>query len=92
MYNKSVVSRILVSYRKESGYGHVKPVGMLRPQVLKRETILGERLPGGALTDSHRQVSASVSDRLRMMEQHGCTLPPPMIISIIFIIVLHICS
>lgn len=75
---------------KGSGHGQVKPGGILPPQFLKRVLILGGRLPRGALTDSHKQASASALDRLRRIRQHGCTLPIPIIRSIMLRILPHI--
>lgn len=45
---------------------------MLRPQVLQRIVILGERVLGRAFTKLHMQAAASASERSRMSEQHGC--------------------
>ncbi|KAG7541888.1 hypothetical protein ISN45_Aa07g019330 [Arabidopsis thaliana x Arabidopsis arenosa] len=61
---------------QESGHhGQLKPCGILRPQTLKKMPKLGEREKRRAPTDLQKQVTASISDTLRMMEQHGSALP-----------------
>ncbi|KAG7616933.1 hypothetical protein ISN45_At04g023590 [Arabidopsis thaliana x Arabidopsis arenosa] len=61
---------------QENGHhGQLKPCGILRPQTLKKMPKLGEREKRLAPTDLQKQVTASRSDTLRTMEQHGSALP-----------------
>ncbi|CAH8275714.1 unnamed protein product [Arabidopsis lyrata] len=78
---------------QESGnYGQLKPCGILRPQTLKKLPKLGEREKRRAPTDLQKQVTASTSETLRTMEQHGSALPVVITLPLIAKISAHIFS